>query len=311
MITQVQRHRAKTPRVRISTLACVGDGGVEASLKRAAAMMAEAVYDEADLICLPEIFAWTSLSGEPKRRAAEPINGRFSRAMGRLAARHRTNILAPLLERDGARIYNAMVWYGRSGRVLGKYRKAFPTDYEMEEGITPGPLEFDVFQTEFGPVGCCICFDLNFRENIERIASQQVRLVIFPSMFQGLSLMRAWAKLYRMYFVSAAAYPYAAVVNPLGEPLAEPWRHGPILTMSLNLDYVVLHTDRNMAKFPAIKKAYGTAIAIRNDDIESCALLASCHPRKSAEDLVAEFGLEPESEYYRRSATLAERNRGK
>ena len=302
---------SRMKKIRISTLACVGDGGVGASLKRAAAMIAEAVYDKADLICLPEIFAWGTLSGDLKRHAAEPINGRFSRAMGRLAARHHTNILSPLLERDGSRIYNSMVWYGRSGQILGKYRKAFPTDYEMAEGITPGPLEFDVFQTEFGAVGCCICFDINFVENIERIASQKARLVIFPSMFKGLSLMCAWAKLYRMYFVSADAYPYAAVVNPLGKTLSEPCRYNTILTMNLNLDYMVLHTDRNKEKFSDIKKAYGTDIEIRSNNIESCALLTSHHPRKSAEDIAAEFGLERESDYYLRSKTLADRNREK
>ena len=81
--------------------------------------------------------------------------------------------------------------------------------------------------------------------------------------------------------------------------------------MNLNLDYMVLHTDRNKDKFPDIKKAYGTDIEIRSNNIESCALLTSHHPRKSAEDIAAEFGLERESDYYLRSKTLADRNREK
>lgn len=255
-----------------------------------------ACCDHADLICFPELFAWTGLDAEQKRKAAEPVGGKVCSFMAKLASEYSVNILTPILERENDRIYNSMAWLDRKGKVLGIYRKVFPTDYEMAEGIYPGALDFKVFNTELGPIGCCICFDLNFREVIERLAAQHSRLVICPTMFDGLTLMRAWAKLYRMYFVSVAAASYAAVVDPLGTVLVEPWSYGPILSASLNLDYVVLHTDYNKDKFLPLKKAYGSAVEIKRLDTASAALLMSCHSSKTAEEIASEFDLELEEE---------------
>lgn len=292
--------------IRIASVSCLGDGGIETAMERAKAMIDQAGCLPTDLICLPELFAWTGLSGPEKQKSAQDVGGSITTKYGQWAGEYSVHLLVPLLERSGNRLYNSMLWLDRQGCVRRVYRKAFPTDYEMAEGISPGPLDFDVFQTEFGPVGCCICFDLNFREVIERLAAQDVRLVIFPTMFQGLALMRAWAKLYRMYFVSVAAYPYSSVVDPLGRVLVEPWNHDSILRVTLNLDYVVLHTDGNAGKLPAVYRACGSAVQIETLDMESAALLASRHPEKTARDLVSEFGLESECDYYCRSRQLRE-----
>jgi predicted amidohydrolase len=197
-----------------------------------------------------------------------------------------------------------MVWFDREGSVLGIYRKTFPTDYEMRDDITPGPLDFDVFHTEFGPIGCAICFDLCYREVIERISSQEAKLVFFPSMFQGLDLMQAWAKLYRLYFVSCAGEPYSAVVNPIGHPVIKPWDHSSIMTLNINLDYVVIHGDYNRDKFSAVKAKYGPAIDINYIYIESAAMLSSRLPDVTAMDIVTEFDLELEKDYYTRSSKM-------
>jgi beta-ureidopropionase len=290
--------------VRIASLSCSGEGGVEAALESASCMIAEACLDKPDLICLPEIFAWTYLAGQQKLDAAEPVGGRVTSVLSELAVTHRVNVLAPLLERCGDRVYNSLVWLDRYGQPVGTYRKVFPTDYEMAEGIFPGPLDFNVFDTEYGPIGCCICFDLNFRQVIERIAKQNAKLVVSPTMFDGIALMKAWAKLYGMYLL---ACPYGSVVNPLGETILQPWSGAPIVHATVNLDYVVLHADYNKAKLPAVKQAYGGAVEIHRRDAQSCLLLVSKHPEKSAGNIAAEFELELEKDYLERSASMRDR----
>ena len=116
--------------------------------------------------------------------------------------------------------------------------------------------------------------------------------------------MQTWAKLYRMYFVSALDCPCSSVVNPLGQVVIRPWDHGPILCASLNLDYVVIHCDYNAKKFPAIKSAYGALVDIEYIAIESAATVVSRHPERTAEQIVAEFSLEREEDYYKRSAEI-------
>jgi len=293
--------------LKIVSLACSGEGGVAKSARNAVSLVDQVCSEYPDLVCLPEIFAWTGISPGEWFASSEKIGGTVSGLMAGAAARHRINILCPVIERSGSRIYNSLVWFDRQGKNLGVYRKTFPTDYEMADGISPGPLDFSVFQTEFGPVGACVCFDLNFRPVIERIVRQKARLVIFPAMFEGLSLMRAWAKLCRMYFVSVSGELYASAVDPLGRVLNAPFDHGTIMITSVNLDFAVLSTDYNKAKFPAVRKKYGAKVRIHSQDMVGSAILFSRHPEKTAAEMVAESGLETEADYFRRSAGIRER----
>lgn len=293
--------------IRIAAVTCTGDGGVEASLSRATDLVREACCSKTDLICFPELFAWCCLSPERMAEAAEPTDGPFCQAMGALAAEHNVNILTPLVEDADGRVYNTMLWLGRDGRAAGTYRKVYPTVYELERGFWPGPLKFDVFDTEFGPIGCCICFDLNFAEVVQRIAERKAHLIVFPTMFDGSMLMQSWAKLRQMYFLSVASAPYGCLVDPLGKVVIEPWKHAPTMTAQVNLDYVVLHTDENRDKFINVKRKYGEQVHIDSRDIEGSALLSSLHPEHSAEDIAAECGLELAADYYARSRDQCQR----
>jgi predicted amidohydrolase len=294
-------------KMRIAAIACTGEGGMDESLSRAKNLVIEACCQKPDLICFPEIFAWSSLPPARQGDAAEPIDGPYCRAMAGLAAEHKVNILAPLVEEADGHIYNTMLWINRDGHVAGQYRKVYPTLGEMERGFRPGPLQFDVFETEFGPIGCCICFDLNFPEVIHRIAEQKAPLVLFPTMFDGTLLMQSWAKLFHMYFVSVAGYPYGALVDPLGKVLIEPWKHPAIMIADVNLDFVALHTDGNREKFINVKREYKDLAHIDCHDIASSALLSSFHPDHSARDMAAEFDLELEVDYYSRSRDQRQR----
>jgi predicted amidohydrolase len=40
-----------------------------------------------------------------------------------------------------------------------------------------------VFLTDFGRVGCAICFDLNFRDVIQGLGANGAEIVFFPSMY--------------------------------------------------------------------------------------------------------------------------------
>ena len=291
-------------RVRIASLACPADRDVAVIMAEVTRMVDEACITQIDLICLPEIFAWAALDVQEKPQAAESIDGSVCRQLARLAKKHSVYILAPILERDGQNVFNTAVLLDRQGSLAGTYRKVRPTDYEMEQGITPGTEEFDCFQTEFGPVGCAICFDLNYQEIIARIQSQGCKLVLFPSMFQGIFLMRTWAQLYGLYFVSAVASLYATAIDPLGRVLVKPWEHASIMQIAIDLDYVILHNDHNQEKLSAAQRAYRDQITIETAYLESCSILSSIHPTKTASAIADEFDIETMQEYLERSRQL-------
>ena len=60
-------------------------------------------------------------------------------------------------------IWNSAVLIDPAGAILGVYHKNFPTLDEMAAGTRPC-TETPVFETDFGRLGLCICFDLNYWE---------------------------------------------------------------------------------------------------------------------------------------------------
>jgi len=194
--------------INITTLTCSGEDSPEAALDTARGLIDESCLhsQSIDLFCLPEIFAWTSFPENHMQQAAEPIGGPVTSELSQMAARYSVNIAAGVLERvSNDIIHNSMVWFDRKGMVVGIYRKVFPTTPELSGGISPGDNEFSPFMTEFGPIGCCICFDINFQEVITRNMMEKPKLILFPTMFRGLSLMQVWSRLFGVYFLSAAA----------------------------------------------------------------------------------------------------------
>ena len=58
---------------------------------------------------------------------------------------------------------NSVVLIGRDGEIKGVYHKNSPTHGELDIGIIPG-TDTPVFETDFGRLGLCICFDFNYWE---------------------------------------------------------------------------------------------------------------------------------------------------
>ena len=75
-------------------------------------------------------------------------------------------------ERDEAgNIYNTSYVFDRNGHQIGKHRKMHLFDIDVKGGqyfkesdtLTPGD-QVTVFDTEFGKMGLCICYDFRFPE---------------------------------------------------------------------------------------------------------------------------------------------------
>ena len=162
------------------------------AIREVTARIDEAASEKPDLIVLPETFASLGNPGAEFFATAEPVPGPTTDAMAALARKHNTYIVCPLLEiRDGRR-YNSAVLIDRRGEIVGRYHKMFPTISEIEGGVTPG-VEAPAWDTDFGRVGCAICFDLNWREVADSLAANGAELVVFCSMYRGGLSTRIWA----------------------------------------------------------------------------------------------------------------------
>ncbi|MGQ9523467.1 MAG: carbon-nitrogen hydrolase family protein [Armatimonadota bacterium] len=287
--------------VRIATIAFRGDGSTPDE-KRANAlrMVEDAAALFPDIVCLPEVFTALGYPCERWLEVAEPVPGPTTDAVSALARKHQMWVICPIVERDNGRLHNTAVVIDRTGAVAGRYRKIHPTIDEIENGMVPGQTP-EVFRTDFGTIGCAICFDLNFRDVIEGLSSRGAEVVFFPSMYCGGLQMRIWAHDFGVFMASAHSGGRSAIVDPLGRILRQSSEYEPVIYSDINLDGVVLHIDYNHQHWPAIRKKYGAGVEIDVSCDEAKFRLVSHLEAVTARQVIQEFGLETLPDYFARA----------
>ena len=131
----------------------------------------------ADMICLPEMFSCPyETPNFPVY--AEPGGGPSWQTLSGLAERYQVYLSAgsvPESDENG-NVYNTAYVFDREGRQIAKHRKVHLFDIDVKGGqrfkesdtLTAGDKS-TVFETEFGPMGLCICYDFRFPELARRM----------------------------------------------------------------------------------------------------------------------------------------------
>lgn len=136
----------------------------------------------ADLVLLPEasLHGYVSPEGDADlTRFAEPIDGPTSLACRALAEKHGVHLVAPLVLREGAALYNAMICHAPDGSRPFSYRKRHP--WIPETWATRGAEPLPVVAIADRVVTIAICYDLHFlpRESADQLEAADV--LLFPS----------------------------------------------------------------------------------------------------------------------------------
>lgn len=144
----------------------------------------------ADVVCLPELFAYRYF---PQRRevsqsALQEYAHSFNAVVDELRSACRlygvSLVAGSLVESDELRYYNTSVLIDSSGRVVGKYRKThIPGDecYHEDLYFTPGSSEFKPFQLHGVNVGALICFDQWFPEPVRAYTLNGAEVIFYPT----------------------------------------------------------------------------------------------------------------------------------
>ena len=206
------------------------------------------------------------------------------------AMRNRCTIAGSIKLEDGGKVYNALVFIGPDGKLLGDYRKAFPTQGELDKGLSAGGGA-NVVDTPAGRLGGVICFDLNFDELRDSYQKLRPDVLCFSSMFHGGHLQQNWAYQCRGYFAAACKDNTSDILDPLGRILNSANFYGRIAWARVNLDRFFMHQDKNIAKFPDIRRKYGRKILIDAAPDLGVAVLYSLTDEISAPEIAREFGL--------------------
>lgn len=91
---------------------------------------------------------------------------------------------------DKGHIYNTAYVFDRQGRQIAKHRKVHFFDVDIDGGqhfhesdtLTAGN-ECTTFDTEFGKMGLCICFDCRFPEFVRLMALEGAKVILVPASF--------------------------------------------------------------------------------------------------------------------------------
>jgi predicted amidohydrolase len=222
---------------------------VAQNLTRAVALIGDAARAGAQLVALPENFAYTG-DEDGKRAIAERADGQgaiLSR-IGEAARTHGVHVVAggmPEKSEDPSRPYNSSVLVDPRGAVVAVYRKVHLFDVDLADGTslresaaTSAGHDVVVARVREVPLGMSVCYDVRFPELFRALERRGARIVSVPSAFTLTTGKDHWHVLLRaraienQVFVLAPAqhgkhpkgrqtYGKSIIVDPWGDVLAQ------------------------------------------------------------------------------------------
>lgn len=158
-----------------------------ANLQRGLENARKAAADGAQIIAFAEVafqqfFPQERLEGD-RFRFTEPVPGPTTEAFAALAREMSVVIVLNLYERDGNRAFDASPVIDADGSLLGTTRMMHITHYEgfyEQDYYDPGDTGAPVYETAYGRIGVCICYDRHYPEYLRALALQDAQLVVIP-----------------------------------------------------------------------------------------------------------------------------------
>ena len=275
---------------------------IQAALRQ----MENALPFRPDIICLPEVFHVAGVKGgRPSiTQTAEDGSGKIIGPFQAFAKQHRCYVIATVYALENGRYYNSAFVIDRQGQVIGKYHKIRPTTGEMDNGISPGPLDPPVFKTDFGTIGVQTCFDIEWPDGWQRLRQKGAELVFWPSAFAGGKMVNTMAWLNKYPVVSSTRKGTTKICDVTGEELAVSGSYSRWgVCAPINLEKVFLHSYPYNRQFPAIQQKYGQKVRIYTLHEEEFSIIESMSPQVKVADIMREFDLKTHEEHMQLAET--------
>jgi predicted amidohydrolase len=222
---------------------------MEHNLARARALIIEAASHGAQLIALPEHFAYLGPEDQ-KPPSAQPLDGPLVTEFREMAKKLGVFLLLgsfPELTTAGDRPFNTSVLLSPQGEILAVYRKMHLFDVDLAQGPTYKESRFIQAGEELAvtalpgapfTAGLAICYDLRFPELFRALTAQGADLLFLPAAFTLTTGRDHWEVLLRAraienlaYVIAPAqwgrhspgrsSYGHALIVDPWGLILAQ------------------------------------------------------------------------------------------
>ena len=281
---------------------------VQENLDWAGRIIDRIAAEKPDVIALTETFNVRRVKGT-WHELAETLDGPTMQLMRAKAREHRCYIIPAFIERRGDRLFNTAVVIDRSGNVVGQYDKIHPTEGEIEQGITPGDTRPRVIQTDFGRIGCQICFDANWHKDWEALAEAGAEIVFFHSAYPAGRQLNSMATLYHIAIVAANTRTCCSVIDIDGLTLTRQGIYRDWVIADLYLDTPLFHLDYQFDKMEQVRVKYGPLVEVRVYEEEAWWRILPRSSDIGVPKIIEEFGLVTLDQYLRRATERQDRAR--
>ena len=181
------------------------------NLRRAAALLEQA--GPTDMAVLPEMFC-CPYDNRCFRAYGEAPGGEAYQFLSALAREKRLWLVGGSVpELSDGKVYNTSYVFDPSGRCAAHHRKLHLFDIDVPGGqsfresatLSPGS-EVTVFDTPWGRMGLCICFDFRFPELAHLMALSGAKVLLVPAAFNMTTGPAHWELLFRQRAVDTQCF---------------------------------------------------------------------------------------------------------
>lgn len=245
----------------------------EANLEQLRELIRSIEEDKPDFVLLGEMFNCPYYTPNFPRYA-EPEGGETWQALSGIAKEFGIWLEAGTVPEvdEAGRVYNTAYVFDREGRQAAKHRKVHLFDIDVKGGqrfmesetLSAGD-HYTVFDTEFGRVGLCICFDFRFPELGRLMVQDGAKLILVPAAFNMTTGPAHWEVMFRSRAIdnqcfvagtsdardpdfSYVAWGHSMVVDPWGTVVSELDEKPGIAITEIDLGYV----DQIRAQLPLL-----------------------------------------------------------
>ncbi len=236
---------------------------LEKNLKQAEELIDLAVRQGAELLGLPENFAFLGQESDKVAIASE-IDSKAEKFLTLMAQKYQITLLGggyPVpVQGDSSKAYNTALMVNPNGEAVARYQKVHLFDVDVPDGNTyqesstvmAGKSFPPIYTSEtFGQIGLSICYDVRFPELYRYLSQNGAEVLFIPAAFTAFTGKDHWKVLLQARAIENTCYViapaqtgnhyerrythgHAMIIDPWGVILADAGEHPGVAIAEIN-----------------------------------------------------------------------------
>ncbi|ARG97860.1 carbon-nitrogen hydrolase family protein [Legionella micdadei] len=205
---------------KVAAVQMISSASVKQNLKQVEQFFNQARKEQADLLVLPENFAFMGMKETDKLKIAEKYGeGEIQNNISQLAKQYDLWVIAGTIPLKGLnqKVRASCLVFDNSGFCVARYDKIHLFDVRVSEQeahqesltVERGD-ELVVVDTPVGRIGLTVCYDLRFPELYQQLLQRGAELFTVPSAFTAVTGSAHWEVLLRARAIENLSYVIAA-----------------------------------------------------------------------------------------------------